>query len=303
VDIDPMRVTCDNHMDDTYKFHIIFGPDTLQSEVFLNVCGLVQSAVDGYNTLIMACGPAGGGKSYTMFGELYSGGTESARGIIPRVVDELYAIRDRDNWRALLEIDVQMVAIDADKRIIDLMKYNAAHPDSGSGPFVRFQSQASGIPEDMSIGEAIPYGCNVVIDGACTRRMANKQEFRRKVQDKCNNPAQRHQACHVLLFVHLMRTNRATGTISKSKLVLVDLASFGQGASSEIMKSYDALGAVFKSLSRGDSHVPFRDHVLTQVLQDCMGGTAKTMLLLAISPNHHHSDSLKAIQFATCAKW
>ncbi len=49
-----------------------------------------------------------------------------------------------------------------------------------------------------------------------------------------------------------------------------------------INKSLSALGDVMASLAAGASHVPYRNSKLTAVLQDALGGQAKTLMFVHI---------------------
>jgi hypothetical protein len=50
-------------------------------------------------------------------------------------------------------------------------------------------------------------------------------------------------------------------------------------------------------------HVPYRDHQLTQVLQDSLGGTAKTLMFLNCSPAESNWDeTLNTLRYGTRAK-
>merc|ERR1712156_397369 len=106
-----------------------------------------------------------------------------------------------------------------------------------------------------------------------TRRCSTKQELKKLVAEGYRNPSRLWKARHVVILVTLTRTNRATGSTTRGKLAFVDLAGLsGGGGDPEVAAAYTALRAVFKSLVRGDKRPPYRDHVLTQVLQDCLGG-------------------------------
>jgi kinesin family protein 4/21/27 len=70
-----------------FQFDHAFGPHTPQEQVYSScVSDLVDAVVEGYNATVLAYGPTGSGKTYTM-------GTGSAlhcmpeqQGIIPRVI-------------------------------------------------------------------------------------------------------------------------------------------------------------------------------------------------------------------------
>ncbi len=64
---------------------------------------------------------------------------------------------------------------------------------------------------------------------------------------------------------------------------------FPQEANS-INKSLSALGDVISALSMEQPHVPYRNNKLTQLMQDSLGGNAKTLMFLNISPSDCNLD-------------
>jgi hypothetical protein len=51
-----------------------------------------------------------------------------------------------------------------------------------------------------------------------------------------------------------------------------------------INKSLSALGDVISSLSSGGQHTPYRNHKLTMLMSDSLGGNAKTLMFVNVSP-------------------
>ncbi|KAG5000461.1 hypothetical protein JHK87_021533 [Glycine soja] len=102
------------------------------------------------------------------------------------------------------------------------------------------------------------------------------------------------------------------------KLILVDLAGSEKvektGAGGRVLeeaktinKSLSALGNVINSLTCGlqgkASHIPYRDSKLTRILQDALGGNARTALLCCCSPSAFNaSESLSTLRFGARAK-
>ncbi|XP_010424368.1 PREDICTED: kinesin-like protein KIN-14G [Camelina sativa] len=61
----------------------------------------------------------------------------------------------------------------------------------------------------------------------------------------------------------------------------------------------DALGDVISSLSQKTSHVPYRNSKLTQLLQDSLGGSAKTLMFVHISPEADTlGETISTLKFA-----
>ncbi|XP_069866897.1 kinesin-like protein KIF25 [Dipodomys merriami] len=104
------------------------------------------------------------------------------------------------------------------------------------------------------------------------------------------------------------------GGRAQARLQLVDLAgSECVGASgvtgvalreaSSINRSLAALADVLGALSEGRSHVPYRNSKLTRLLQDSIGGDAKLLLLLCVSPGRRHAaDTLQSLGFGARAR-
>ncbi|XP_054856608.1 kinesin-like protein KIF25 [Eublepharis macularius] len=100
----------------------------------------------------------------------------------------------------------------------------------------------------------------------------------------------------------------------RTKLQLVDLAgsecvgmSGVTGAvlreTSFINRSLSALADVLGAISERRSHVPYRNSKLTHLLQDSIGGDAKLLLVLCVSPSQKYiTESLQTLGFGTRAR-
>jgi len=86
------------------------------------------------------------------------------------------------------------------------------------------------------------------------------------------------------LTIHVQGKNMASGTALRGSMHLVDLAGSERVDKSEVKgdrlkeaqhinKSLAALGDVIASLAQKNSHVPYRNSKLTQLLQDSLGNT------------------------------
>eukprot|EP00178_Gracilaria_changii_P012777 TRINITY_DN3607_c0_g1_i1.p1 TRINITY_DN3607_c0_g1~~TRINITY_DN3607_c0_g1_i1.p1 ORF type:complete len:740 (-),score=145.83 TRINITY_DN3607_c0_g1_i1:3969-6188(-) len=99
-----------------------------------------------------------------------------------------------------------------------------------------------------------------------------------------------------------------------SKLHLVDLAGservkrtaaqgtrFAEGV--QINKGLFALAKVISALADNVGHVPYRDSNLTRLLQDSLGGNAKTLLIACVSPaDSSREETLGTLRYAARAK-
>jgi kinesin family protein 3/17 len=103
--------------------------------------------------------------------------------------------------------------------------------------------------------------------------------------------------------------------IVQGKLNLVDLAGSERqsktGATGDRLKeatkinfSLSALGNCISALVDGrSSHIPYRDSKLTRLLQDSLGGNAKTLMIATLSPAiYNFEESLSTLRYANRAK-
>ena len=117
--------------------------------------------------------------------------------------------------------------------------------------------------------------------------------------------------------VALVKTKleKASARVTHGTLTLCDLAgsedvkrsgSAGDHLSEaqKINTSLLALGNVIQALtSAGVSHVPFRNSVLTRILQESIGGNCKTSLVVCASPaDGDVTETLSSLRFASRAK-
>ncbi len=70
-----------------------------------------------------------------------------------------------------------------------------------------------------------------------------------------------------------------------------------------INKSLSALGDVISALTTGAQHVPYRNHPLTMLMSDSIGGNAKTLMFVNTSPADYNStESNNSLAFASRCK-
>ncbi|XP_008122860.2 kinesin-like protein KIF25 isoform X1 [Anolis carolinensis] len=100
----------------------------------------------------------------------------------------------------------------------------------------------------------------------------------------------------------------------RTKLQLVDLAGSEcagmSGATSSVLRetsfinrSLSALADVLGAISEQRPHVPYRNSKLTHLLQDSIGGDAKLLLMLCVSPSQKYiTESLQTLGFGSRAR-
>ena len=298
--------------------------DNAQSDIFRDSKHLVMSVVDGYNVCIFAYGQTGSGKTFTMIGgcsieESMTGDGEFVpeAGIAPRAVSELFRLLNERSEQSTYTVDVTMFQIYRDG-LQDLLYSKKAGKKGKKGA----QQEDDNDAADLKITLAQHSSTGLVqVDGAVTMSATTPSEVmkifaegsaRRKVASTQMNAesSRSHLVCS--LVVNIVSKN--SGKKTTGKLTLVDLAGSERveksGASGDalkeaqsINKSLSALGDVIASLTSGSSHIPYRNHTLTMLMSDSIGGNAKTLMFVNTSPaDYNSSETSSSLQFGNRCK-
>merc|ERR1712066_955168 len=119
---------------------------------------------------------------------------------------------------------------------------------------------------------------------------------------------------HLLLIIKIMSVNKETRDQLRGKILMCNLAGSErlkksevtgdmQKEAIEINKSLTALGDVIECLTKAKGHIPYKNHKLTQVMQDALGGTSKTLMFVNCSPASSNADeTTMSLKYATRAK-
>merc|ERR1712038_754616 len=119
---------------------------------------------------------------------------------------------------------------------------------------------------------------------------------------------------HLVFLIKIVSVNKETKEQQQGKILICDLAGSErikkslvtedmQKEAIEINKSLTALGDVIEGLTKGSKVVPYRNHKLTQLMQDSLGGSAKTLMFVNCSPaNSNLDETINSLKYATRAK-
>ncbi|XP_027158613.1 kinesin-like protein KIN-14F [Coffea eugenioides] len=271
----------------SFTFNKAFGPSASQAEVFADTQPLIRSVLDGYNVCIFAYGQTGSGKTHTMTGPDVI--TEKTMGVNYRALSDLFMISDQRKDTISYDISVQMIEI-YNEQVRDLLVADEIRNSSQNGLNV---PDANLVPVKSTSG---------VIS------LMNLGQKNRAVGSTAMND--RSSRSHSCLTVHVQGKNLSSGALLRGCMHLVDLAGSERVDKTEavgerlkeaqhINKSLSALGDVISSLAQKNSHVPYRNSKLTQLLQDSLGGQAKTLMFVHIAPEHDAiGETISTLKFA-----
>ncbi|AQK47028.1 Kinesin-like calmodulin-binding protein [Zea mays] len=264
--------------DEKSKQHIydrVFDANTSQEEIFEDTKYLVQSAVDGYNVCIFAYGQTGSGKTFTIYG------SDNNPGLTPRATSELFRVIKRDGNKYSFSLKTYMVELYQDN-LVDLLLPRNVKPLK-----LEIKKDSKGV---------------VTVENATVVSISSIEELRAIIS---RGSERRHTAgtnmndessrSHLILSVIIESTNLQTQSYARGKLSFVDLAGSERVKKSgsagkqlkeaqSINKSLSALADVIGALSSDGQHIPYRNHKLTMLMSDSLGGNAKTLMFVNVSP-------------------
>ncbi|CAF1717227.1 kinesin-like protein KIN-14E [Brassica napus] len=270
--------------DDKRKQHIydrVFDMRATQDDVFEDTKYLVQSAVDGYNVCIFAYGQTGSGKTFTIYGH------ENNPGLTPRATKELFKILKRDSNRFSFSLKAYMVELYQDT-LVDLLL-----PKSARRLKLEIKKDSKGM---------------VFVENVTTIPISTLEELRMIIERGSErrhvsgtNMNEESSRSHLILSVVIESIDLQTQSVARGKLSFVDLAGSERVKKSgsagcqlkeaqSINKSLSALGDVIGALSSGNQHIPYRNHKLTMLMSDSLGGNAKTLMFVNVSPAESNLD-------------
>ncbi|KAK6159847.1 hypothetical protein DH2020_003228 [Rehmannia glutinosa] len=271
----------------SFTFNKVFGPSASQEEVFSDTQPLIRSVLDGFNVCIFAYGQTGSGKTYTMTGpkEL----TNESLGVNYRALSDLFLISEQRKDSICYDVSVQMIEI-YNEQVRDLLVTDEIRNNSQNGVNV---PNANLVP---------------VTTPSEVLNLMNLGHKNRAVGSTAMND--RSSRSHSCLTVHVQGRDLTSGSILRGCMHLVDLAGSERADKTEavgdrlkeaqhINRSLSALGDVISSLAQKQSHVPYRNSKLTQLLQDSLGGQAKTLMFVHISPEPDAlAETISTLKFA-----
>lgn len=266
--------------DKSYSYDAVLGQSSSQEEAFEETRPVVLQILDGFNVCVFAYGQTGSGKTFTMIGEPGMVGIngQSAAALFEKAAERSETIEDIFQM-SMFEI--------YNEQIKDLLL--------GNKPAVKLDIKAT--------------SQGMIIDGLTSIDIHTFEEMERIQNSGFNarhtgktNMNEHSSRSHCLTLINVTSRNKITGVTTWGKLYLIDLAGSERisrsGVSEEGLKeaqhintSLSALTTCILALHKKDSHIPYRNSKLTHILQDSLGGSAKTMCFVNISPSGKAEDA------------
>eukprot|EP01012_Entosiphon_sulcatum_P051209 TRINITY_DN7032_c0_g1_i1.p1 TRINITY_DN7032_c0_g1~~TRINITY_DN7032_c0_g1_i1.p1 ORF type:complete len:1069 (-),score=166.20 TRINITY_DN7032_c0_g1_i1:56-3226(-) len=279
--------------DRDFTFTGVFPPDTTQQEVFEVVARpSVESCLEGRHGVIFAYGQTGTGKTYTL-----SNRQPAEEGLTTRCLDHIFnrISLDRENEYTVtvnfVQIYQELVQDLFNPVLVDL----PVREDADKGIFL------AGVT------------CRAVRTAQEALRLLDEAAKHRVVAGtQMNAESSRSHTC---LIVNIERRQKfresdyeesessapsRSRVVLKGRLTIVDLSgserlkkSKAEGVrrleTQAINRSLACLGNVVHALTDPKAtHIPYRESKLTRLLQDSLGGTSRTSIIVTIGPLISH---------------
>eukprot|EP00747_Dinoflagellata_sp_TGD_P164390 gnl/TRDRNA2_/TRDRNA2_184268_c0_seq1.p1 gnl/TRDRNA2_/TRDRNA2_184268_c0~~gnl/TRDRNA2_/TRDRNA2_184268_c0_seq1.p1 ORF type:complete len:1175 (+),score=317.96 gnl/TRDRNA2_/TRDRNA2_184268_c0_seq1:73-3597(+) len=281
----------ENH---SFSFDKVFGPASRQEQVFEEVSGLVQSALDGYKVCIFAYGQTGSGKTFTMQGT----DDPVSWGLIPRALSKIFESAQSmraAGWNWSLQASFLEVY---NENVRDLLRTSSSNTTANHV-----------IKHDDAWGTMVTNMTCVEVDSMeqIHKLMARAAKMRAVGATDMNEISSRS---HSVFALYLRGLNKESKCELHGALHLVDLAGserlIKSGATGDrlketqnINKSLSSLVDVFVAKQEGHSHVPFRNSKLTHLMEPCLSGQGKTLMVVNVGPEQSNShETLCSLRFA-----
>ncbi|VDK35214.1 unnamed protein product [Taenia asiatica] len=289
-----------------YNFDTVYGPSSSQRELYeKSFFGIVQSVLLGFNGTIFAYGQTGTGKTFTI-----QGGKDDPdlRGLMPNAFTHIFSYI---NGSKLTQFLVRASYLEIYKEEIrDLLRKDSTKhlkiketPDRGvyiANLSTVLTRSIKEIEKLMSIGHSNrsvgatnmneqssrSHAIFIVTVESCEARVSCI---------KIDPDGQRHIRVGKLNLVDLAGSERQSKTHSEGERLI---------EATKINLSLYTLGNVISALvDEKCTHVPYRDSKLTRLLQDSLGGNAKTVMVANIGPSSYsYDETINTLRYASRAK-
>ncbi|XP_008311549.1 kinesin-like protein KIF3C [Cynoglossus semilaevis] len=286
----------------TFTFDAVYDANSKQRDLYdESVRPLIDSVLEGFNGTIFAYGQTGTGKTYTMQGAWLD---PEKRGVIPNSFDHIFTHISRSQSDKQYLVRASYLEIYREE-IRDLLSPNHGN---GRGLELRENPDTGVYVQDLTLCV-----CKSIKEIEEVMNVGN--QARAVAATDMNEHSSRSHALFLITVECSQPGPDGRKHIRVGHLNLVDLAGSERQAktgvqgerlkeAAKINLSLSALGNVISALADGRSgHVPYRDSKLTRLLQDSLGGNAKTVMVATLGPApQHYDETLTTLRYANRAK-
>jgi len=282
----------------SFTFDSIYDWNCTQTDIFEETFqNILDSVLNGFNGTIFAYGQTGTGKTFTMEGVRSK---PELRGAIPRSFEHIF----------------KHIARSTDQQYLVRASYLEIYQEQIRDLLSKDQSKRLDLKERPDTGVYVKDLLSFVTKSVKEiEHVMNVGNQNRSVgATNMNEHSSRSHAIFVITVECGEKGLDGENHIRVGKLNLVDLAGSERqaktGAKGERLKeatkinlSLSALGNVISALVSSSGHVPYRDSKLTRLLEDSLGGNAKTVMVANIGPaNYNYEETLTTLRYANRAK-
>nr|XP_040015795.1 centromere-associated protein E isoform X9 [Gasterosteus aculeatus aculeatus] len=291
----------DGNSTKSFVFDRVFTADETTNQLYQDIAKpLVVSTVKGYNGTIFAYGQTSSGKTFTMMGG------DRIHGVIPLAVDDVFqTIRNCSKKEFLLRVSYMEIY---NETVSDLLVDSCKRKPLEVRETINKNIYVADLTEEL-----------VTTTSQVLAWIRKGEENRHYAKTKMNERSSRSHTIFRMILESREIGEPASGEISDgavivSHLNLVDLAGserasqtgaegthFKEGVN--INRSLFTLSQVIKKLTDESQKgfTNYRDSKLTRILQNSLGGNAKTVIICTITPAAL-DETLSTLQFACTAK-
>ncbi|XP_043916132.1 kinesin-like protein KIF28P [Protopterus annectens] len=271
-----------------------------QKKIFNDIGrSLLDNAWQGYNATLLAYGQTGSGKSYTVIG--YG----ANQGLIPMICKELFnTINNNQDRNRQYQVSYSMLEI-YNEQIKGLL----SKTKQPGGLKLREDQQTGFYVEGL---KCVPCENYAQIESL----MVQGTKMRTTAATNMNSTSSRSHMVITIQFKQIFLDEKIS---KQSNITLVDLAGSERQKSSgsegdrlregtSVNLSLATLGNVISALAEAATgkkvlHIPYRDSVLTKLLQSALGGNSRTVMIAALSPaDICYEETLSSLRYAERAK-
>eukprot|EP00759_Apiculatamorpha_spiralis_P058428 PhF_6_TR9206/c1_g1_i1/m.14426/K10396/KIF5; kinesin family member 5 len=298
-------------VDYNFRYNHVFGPSSDTPTLCNHVLDpILDDVFEGFNASILAYGQTGSGKTHTMMG------SPREPGVIPASLMKIFQRISIAPMSKHFSISISMVELYMEK-LQDLLDPASTGKKAWGGGTVGggVTDPSGGI--EIRETDALTWIANVTkveVDNVtgCLDTIQRGMKNRVTAETKSNIVSSRS---HAIIVLTVEVKDLGLKIMRRGQLYLVDLAGSEKVSKAEtegmrlneakqINLSLFALRQVVTALCENKKrkgvirHIPYRDSKLTRLLENSLGGNARSVFIITVSPNIYNAEeTLSSMRF------